>query len=241
MPKTVAQGRSKRAAPISFSVSRPERIVTIHSGVDIERYSGSKVNVAEKKRSLGLPSYGLVVGMVGWLLPIKGPMYLLKAMERVWENHRGVTLVFVGKGELEGQLRAEASRAGVSSKVDFLGWRDDVPEIMQVLDIFVLPSLNEGMGRVLVEAMAAGKPIIASRAGGIVDLVKDGENGLLIEPGDVDGLYLAIERLLNDREMRYDMGQRGKVIAREFSIERMLEKIEGLYSSLIHQLGDKRD
>ncbi len=238
---TIALTQAERNDYISYSIARPERIVTIHSGVDIERYSGAKVNVVEKKRSLGLAPDGLVVGTVGWLLPVKGPMYLLKAMERVWENHGEIKLIFVGKGGLEWQLRAEASRAGVSSKVGLLGWRDDVPEIMQILDVFVLPSLNEGMGRVLVEAMAAGKPIIASRAGGIVDLIKDGENGLLIEPGDVDGLYLAIERLLNDTKMRYDMGQRGKVIARGFSLERMLEKIEVLYSSLIHQLSNKPD
>lgn len=237
----VALTEAERNDYISLSVCSLEKIVTIHSGVDIEQYTGVKVDIEEKKVSLGLKPNGLVVGTVGWLLPIKGPMYLLKAMVRIWEKHPEVRLVFVGRGELEEQLRAEAFHAGVSRKVTFLGWRDDVPEIMQIVDVFVLPSLNEGMGRVLVEAMAAGKPIVASSVGGILDLVKDGENGLLIEPGDVDGLCFAIKRLLTDRKMRYDMGQMGKVTAREFSVEAMLEKIEALYASLLAQLGEKPD
>ena len=142
-------------------------------------------------------------------------------------------------GELEEELRAEASRSAVSDKVGFSGWRDDIPEIMQVLDIFVLPSLNEGMGRVLVEAMAAGKPIVASSVGGIPDLVKEGENGLLVKSGDYDGLHLAIKRLLIDKKLRYDMGQRGKAIAANFSVDNMLEKIDALYASLLAQSGEK--
>jgi len=235
----VALTETERNDYISFSVCKPEKIVTIHSGVDIEQYTGAKVNIEKKKVSLELEPGGLVVGAVGWLLPIKGPMYLLKAMERIWEDLPDVRLVFVGKGALEKQLRAEAFQAGVSQKVSFLGWRGDVPDIMQILDVVVLPSLNEGMGRVLVEAMAAGKPIVASSVGGILDLVKDGKNGLLVEPGDVDGLYFAIKKLLTDRKMRHNMGQRGKVMAKEFSMETMIEKIEVLYVSLLNQLDEK--
>ena len=121
---------------------------------------------------------------------------------------------------------------GVSEKVTFLGWRDDIPEIMQILDIFVLPSLNEGMGRVLVEAMAAGKPVVASRVGGIPDLVKQGHNGLLVQPRDVNGIAIAIERLLSNRQMMVDMGKTGRAMAQSYSVEEMVEKTDALYSSL---------
>jgi len=116
--------------------------------------------------------------------------------------------------------------------VAFLGWRDDIPEIMQIMDIFVLPSLNEGMGRVLVEAMAAGKPIVASSVGGIPDLVKHGQNGFLVEPGDVNGLFLAVRKLIIDKKMRDEMGRRGKTMAPNFGVQNMVEKTDALYSSL---------
>ena len=233
--RMVALSEGERTDYIRFSVSSPDKIVTIHSGVEIDRYMKAEVNVEEKRRSLGLNPNGLVVGTVGWLLPIKGPIHLLNAMAHIWRNHPEIRLVFVGKGELEGKLRAEASRMGVSERVTFLGWRDDIPEIMQILDIFVLPSLNEGMGRVLVEAMAAGRPVVASKVGGIPDLVEHKKNGFLVGPGDVNGTSLAIKRLLIDREMRDEMGRMGRAMAQNFTVKGMVEKIDALYSSLYQE------
>ncbi|MBW2114689.1 MAG: glycosyltransferase family 4 protein [Deltaproteobacteria bacterium] len=230
--RMVALTEAERNDYIEFSVSSPHKIVTIHSGVEIERYKTAKVNAREKKTSLGLNPQALIVGAVGWLLPIKGPLYLLKAMVQIWQSIPEPELIFVGKGELEDELRKEALKMGVADKVVFLGWRGDIPEIMQILDVLVLPSLNEGMGRVLVEAMAAGKPIVASRVGGIIDLVKNTKNGLLVEPGDVNGLSLAIRELLMDKKMRDEMGQRGRTMAHDFSVENMVEKIDALYSQL---------
>ena len=230
--RMIALTEGERNDYITFSVSRPDRIVTIHSGVEIDVYLNTKVNIEEKKRSLGLNPEGPVVGTVGWLLPIKGPMHLLKAMGSVWQDYPETTLAFVGKGDLKAELQAEALQMGASGRVKLLGWRDDIPEIMQILDVFVLPSLNEGMGRVLVEAMAAGKPVVASRVGGIPDLVKHGENGFLVEPGDENGLSAAIEKLLTDKTMRDQMGKKGRMMARAFSVENMVEKIDSLSASL---------
>jgi glycosyltransferase involved in cell wall biosynthesis len=231
--RIVALTEAERNDYIEFSVSKPHKIVTIHSGVEIARYMEAEVNARAKKIALGLNPESLAVGLVGWLLPIKGPMYLLKAMVQIWKSIPDPELVFVGKGELEGELREEALKAGVADKVAFLGWRGDVPEIMQILDILVLSSLNEGMGRVLVEAMAAGKPVVASRVGGILDLVKNQENGLLVEPGDVNGLSFAITRLLTDSKIRDKMGQKGRTMSHDFSVENMVVKIDALYFQLI--------
>ena len=232
--RMVALTEGERRDYVAFSVANPDKMVTIHSGVNIDQFMKVKRNGREKKRSLGLNTNGLVVGTIGWLLPIKGPMYLLKAMTEVWQTHPDIQLVYVGKGDLEKELKGEAYRTGVSDKVKFLGWRDDIPEIMQILDIFVLPSLNEGMGRVLVEAMASGKPIVASKVGGIPDLVKDGHNGFLVGPGDVNGLSLAIKKLIEDEQLRLKMGAKGKSMAPHFRVEKMVEKIDALYSSLCH-------
>ncbi len=231
--RMVALTEGERHDYVEWSVSGADKTLTIHSGVDIDQYTKVRVNIEEKKRSLGLNSNGLVVGTVGWLLPIKAPMHLLKAMAGVWQSRPEVSLVFVGKGELEEGLKAEAFHMGVSDKVTFLGWRDDVAEIIPIMDVFVLPSLNEGMGRVLVEAMAAAKPVVASSAGGIPDLIKDGQNGFLVEPGDVDGLHLAIEKLLDHKKIRDDMGRQGRAMAQDYSVEKMVEKLDTLYRALL--------
>jgi len=210
-----------------------DKIAQIHSGVNIEKFKQMPVSIVEKKRSLGLNQNGVIIGFIGWLLPIKGPMHLLKAMEDVWRDHDDTLLVFIGKGDLDIDLRAEALKISANGKINFLGWRNDIHEIMPIFDIFVLPSLNEGMGRVLVEAMAAGIPIVASKVGGIPDLVQHGENGLLVPPGDEKALAAGIRQLINDPQKAKKMGQRGRELCNQFSEKSMVEKIDLLYTELL--------
>ena len=219
---------------MEMSVCSTEKLVTIHSGVDLQQFLNANGNGLEKRRSLGLEQHEAVIGFVGWLLPIKGPDYLLKAMDYVWPEQPETTLVMVGKGDLDVDLRAEALRKNVNGKVKFLGWREDINELMPVFDMLVLPSLNEGMGRVLVEAMAAGKPVVASRAGGIPDLVQDGQTGYLVPPADEKALADAILKLLNDSDEAKLMGQRGKELCQRFSLQAMIEKLDDLYAGLIN-------
>jgi glycosyltransferase involved in cell wall biosynthesis len=215
-----------------LSVCPSEKLLKIHSGVDVAQYMKPNGNMVEKKRSLGLDQNEAVIGFVGWLLPIKGPVYLIKAMEYVWPEHPEASLIFVGKGHLDVDLRAQALRMEANGRVKFLGWREDINEIMPIFDILVLPSLNEGMGRVLVEAMAAGKPVVASRVGGIPDLVRHDETGYLVPPADEEALADGIKKLLDDPEKAWEMGQRGKEYCQQFSLEAMIEKLDDLYSSL---------
>jgi glycosyltransferase involved in cell wall biosynthesis len=233
--RLIALTQGEKNDYIALSVCGPQKIITIHSGVNLDHYLNVKVNVQRKRKSLGLKPEGLVVGTVGWLLTIKGPMYLLKAMEEVWKGCPETSLVYAGKGDLEEELRKEASRMGVSEKVWFLGWRDDIPEIMNILDIFVLPSLNEGMGRVLVEAMAAGRPVIASNVGGIPDLVYQGKNGLLVPPADPKALAREVEFLISNPDKRREMGDKGREIAMRFGTDSMVKKIDQLYLELLRE------
>jgi glycosyltransferase involved in cell wall biosynthesis len=159
-------------------------------------------------------------------------MQLLNAMKEVWYEHNDTNLVFIGKGDLDVDLRATALKINANGRVNFLGWRDDIDQIMPIFDILVLPSLNEGMGRVLVEAMAAGKPVVASNVGGIPDLVKHGYNGLLVPPGDQKALAAAIKELINDPEKARLMGQRGRDFCVHFSVEAMIEKLDALYMNV---------
>jgi glycosyltransferase involved in cell wall biosynthesis len=218
---------------INLSVCPTEKLLKIHSGVDIKKFMQANGNRVEKRRSLGLDQNEAVIGFVGWLLPIKGPKYLLKAMDDVWQVYQDASLVLVGKGDLDVDLRAEALKKNANGKVKFLGWREDIDEIMPLFDMLVLPSLNEGMGRVLVEAMAAGKPVVASRVGGIPDLVRDGVTGYLVPPADEKALANGIKKLLDDPAEAKQMGRRGQEHCRQFSLEAMIEKLDALYSELI--------
>jgi glycosyltransferase involved in cell wall biosynthesis len=215
-----------------LSVCPSEKLLKIHSGVDVALYMNANGNLVEKRRSLGLDQNGAVIGFVGWLLPIKGPEYLLKSMEHVWPDYPETALIFVGKGDLDLDLREQALQLTANGRVKFLGWREDISEIMPVFDMLVLPSLNEGMGRVLVEAMAAGKPVVASRVGGIPDLVRDGETGYLVPPADEKALADGIKKLLEDPGNAWEMGQRWKEYCQQFSLEAMIEKLDDLYTSL---------
>jgi glycosyltransferase involved in cell wall biosynthesis len=224
---------------LNSGVSTPSNTSVIHSGVDVHRFNEGAKERTKKRKELGIPPDSLVVGYVGWLIPIKGVTNLVNAMARVAEQHPKSLLVVVGKGDDKGEeemrLKEQVASLGLADRVRFLGWRSDVDEIMGCFDVFVLPSLNEGMGRVLVEAMAGGLPIVASRVGGIPDLVKNGQNGLLVPPKDASALEKAICDLFADKKKRKRMGKAGKKMCRQYSAEAMVGQIDNLYTELVEK------
>jgi glycosyltransferase involved in cell wall biosynthesis len=231
--RTVALTRGEKNDYIDMAVCPAEKLLTIHSGVDLQKFSPACEKKLQKKRALRLSAQATIIGFVGWLLPIKGPHCLLDAMEHIWSEHADASLVLVGKGDLEDELRHEVLRKHAAEKVRFLGWRPDIHEIMPLFDMLVLPSRNEGMGRVLVEAMAAGKPVIASDTGGIPDLVKHGVNGLLFPPGDEMKLAEHIEYLISNPGVAKQMGKVGRQMCRHFSLESMIRKLDRMYEDLL--------
>lgn len=231
--RTVALTRGEEQDYRDLKVGAADSLRIIHSGVPLERFSKARVPAREARKSLGLPPGAPVVGTVGWLLAIKGPATLLAAMGRVWEQHPEAFLVYVGQGPLKDGLAREAEGMGKAGKVLFTGWRKDVEKLLPAFDVFVLASENEGMGRAVVEAMAAGKPAVASRVGGLPDLVLDGETGVLVPPGDPGALADAVLVLLNDPERAAAMGQKARERASAFSLEAMLAKLDELYCELL--------
>jgi glycosyltransferase involved in cell wall biosynthesis len=225
---------------MDLEVMPPHKISVIPSGIDLSRFATARVDRLSKRRELGLPPAALAVGFVGWLLPIKGLSFLVRAMPGILVRHPESFLVVVGKGDEEVKLRSLAESLGLNGRVLFLGWRPDVDEILPCLDLLVLPSLNEGMGRVLVEAMAAGVAIVASRTGGVPDLVWDGQNGLLVSPADSRALERAIVELLEDEDERRRMAARGKRLCGQYSAESMVNQIRDLYAVLQERLWSSR-
>ncbi len=221
---------------VALSLAREDKMVTIHSGVDISAFAVDKIDTPAVKAGLGIPVERVVVGALGWLLPIKGPEVLFSAMERVWKDHPDTHLVYVGKGALEDRLRERAIRQGVTAKVHLLGWREDVAKLIHSMDIVVQPSFNEGMGRVIVEAMAAGKPVVGTAVGGITDLIEDDVNGFLVPVGDDTALAAAISRLAADPVMREEMGKAGAVRARQYDVAGMVRKVEALYRDVVSNM-----
>lgn len=221
---------------LQVGIAPERRFKVIHSGVDLrlfrpERFAGKEEAV---RRSLGIPPGLTVVGTAGRLTPIKGQETLLRAVAGLLRRGEKIRLLLLGEGEQHRDLETLADGLGIAEGVHFLGWRPDVARVMACLDIFCFPSLNEGMGKVLVEAMAMHKPIIASDVGGIRDLVRSGENGILVPPGDVAAWTGAIASLCQDPEMRRRLGAEGGRRAPLFSAERMIEEIERLYDVLLN-------
>jgi glycosyltransferase involved in cell wall biosynthesis len=163
----------------------------------------------------------------------KGIPYALEALRRIRSDLPRAHLVIAGDGEKAAELRRLASKLGVADRVCWLGWRGDAVDLMAAFDVFLLPSLHEGFGLVLLEAMSRRVPIIASNVGAIPEIVVDGETGILVEPRAADGLAKAMTRLLKDRALRKYMGLLGAARLEErFSVERMVSSTIAVYDRI---------
>lgn len=221
---------------VQYRIAAPDKFVTIPSGIVLSMFRSIQADPAVKRKELGLPTEGPVIGTVGRLVPIKGHEWLLKAAPRVLAEFPHATFVFLGEGPLLGQLQQLASGLGISSHVMFMGTRQDVPECLAAFDVFAFPSLNEGMGRALIEAMAVGLPAVATRVGGIPDVVADGETGLLVPARDEAALADALLKLLRDPARRQAYGQAARRSMDErFDVSAMVRAIDRLYDVVWHE------
>jgi glycosyltransferase involved in cell wall biosynthesis len=222
---------------LTVRIGAESKFILIHSGVDLSKFMDGSVESEKMKRALNITRDNFIVGTAGRLTPIKGHRFLIKAAKEIVARQPNVTFVFLGDGELRDSLEALANEMDLKESMRFLGWRNDVADVMSTFDVFVLPSINEGMGRVLVEAMILGKPVVAYDIGGIPDLVIHGDNGFLVPAGDVNGLSSRISELLTDSIKRKTMGERGRKRASYFSADEMVLKIDQLYRTLATEKG----
>jgi glycosyltransferase involved in cell wall biosynthesis len=206
-----------------------KKIRLIHSGIDLQK-------VDHQRRNTKLLRDALVIGTVAVLEERKGHRYLLQAAAALKKDGVRLKWRIAGDGQLRSDLRKIALELGLDEDVEFLGFVADIFDFLSAVDIFVLPSLYEGLGIAALEAMAAGKPVVASRVGGLVDSVVDSVTGFLVAPGDVDGLAGAIRKLIQDRALVAAMGMRGAERVREkFTMEQMAEKNEAYYYDLLRE------
>jgi glycosyltransferase involved in cell wall biosynthesis len=220
-----AIARSVDQGGLSFTAQKVDRV--IYCGVDLKRFV--PVDMVNAKRFLGLQG-NVVVGAVGRLIPRKGYDYLLRAMPDIKEVFSNVKIVLAGDGEEEENLRLLANELDVQENVVFLGNRKDIPDVLSSFDVFVLPSLSEGLGVVILEAFAAGKPVIASNVEGIPEMVIDEENGFLVPIKDSDALAERIITLLKDPLLASRMGKKGRRLVEEnFDINNKIREYESLY------------
>ena len=210
-----------------------DRIQVIHNGVE-EAPVADPAQAAQYKRDLGLPDDELVVGVVGNLYQVKGHTYLLDAVPQVLETCPKTTFLLIGRGELEVPLKTKAKTLGIEERVRFLGLRHDVPKLLAIMDVFAMPSLSEGLSIALLEAMAAGKPVVVTRVGGNPELVVEGETGYLVPAGEAAQLAKAILALLGDPSRAALFGARAKQLVEErFTLRLMADRYGALYQRAI--------
>lgn len=225
-------------AGLRYGIGRAGKYTRIFSAIDLDEYRDMAIDVAAKKRGLGLDPDLPVVGCVGRLSPQKAPEYFMRMAAEVLAQFPAVQFLYVGGGPLRLEMEALIQNLGLEGKVVLSGLRRDVPELMRVMDIFVLLSLWEGLPRVFSQAMASGLPVIASRVGGAAEIVQDGDNGFLVVPADFKTPAEKVLLLLRDEALRARMGRRGRErVYPDFCVKHMVRRLDDLYVELLNQKG----
>jgi len=217
-----------------------EKLRLIYNGIALPSGGGSAVR-DEVLKEFDLGRAGPILGVVGLKKERKGHRFLFQALPRILKEYPRLSLLVVGEGALRERLEVMTRRLDIDRHVRFTGFRDDIPRLMEAMDIVVLPSKNEGFGYVLAEAMSRSKPVVASRISSIPEVVEEGLTGLLVPPGDVSALGDALLDLLRDPRKARRMGLAGRRrVERHFSLERMLDEVERLFEEVIEKGGFRR-
>jgi len=210
----------------------PEAITTIYNGIDGDDFTrrGDRVEIAAE---LNISPTSKILGIVARLDPIKNHRCLIKAMKKVAVRFPDALLLVIGDGPMRTKLEELVSLEHLNGNIIFLGTRNDIPRLLSVLDIFVLSSLSEGLPLTILEAMAAGKPIVATDVGGIPEIIQGGSEGIIVPSNDPDVLADAISDLLRDDRKRIDMGAKARMKFEEkFTIQTMVKRYEELYEEI---------
>jgi glycosyltransferase involved in cell wall biosynthesis len=228
--KIICVSDHDRHLALRYGVAQPGKLIVIHNGVDPKPFLDANPVGVRTEFNLG---QNRVMTTVGRLAPPKDPLTLLTACRSVKGDF---VLLVVGDGELRSTVECSVSKGGSGHSVVLAGERVDVPEILAASDVFVLSSRKEGLPYTIIEAMVAGLPVVATCVGGVPELVEDGVTGFLVPPGDPAALAEALQKVLDDSELRHGMGHAGREKAlREFSLDDMLRKTRRVYEEVLQK------
>lgn len=248
-PKRLLQGLALRLAERTIVVAQtaveesrrnfllpPDRLVVLPNAIDLRRLEPPpRFDRTAKRQELGVAADTEVLCVIARLDPYKGHRYLLEAAAELAARRPAACSLLVGAGPEEPALRAQATRLGLEDRVRFLGVRPDVPELLAASDLFVLPSLNEGLSLAMLEAMALGVPVVATAVGGAADVLLGGETGWTVRPCDPAALARVIDQALRDPAEARARAARGReVVCREFSIETHVARLEAIYREVLN-------
>jgi L-malate glycosyltransferase len=231
-----------RILPVSYDIAHelaswygPERLVTIHNAVDMDKIESTR-SADDVRNEFGLDSNDRVIGTAGRMVPVKGYDLLLEAAAMMLDSQPSVRFLLAGDGPERTALERKCRDLHLDAKVQFIGFRDDITDIINCLDLFVMSSHHEGIPMVLLEAMALKKPVVCTSVGGIKEIVEDGISGLLVEPGDARRLAESCLSMLDDSELRMKLGTAArKRISDEFSTGMQKKRLMTVYGDLMER------
>ena len=224
---------------VELDVAPATRFAVVRLGIELDqRVSPGSNDRGETRRVLGIGERPFTVGWIGRMTGIKRTDDVLLAFKSLRERGIDARLCLVGDGPDRDQVERRAHELGVMRETLFLGYQEQVASFFAAFDVFILPSANEGTPVTAIEALAAGKPVVATRVGGIPDVVRDGEDGFLVAPGDVEALADRLAQLATDDALRERMGEGARARVRErYSVERLVDDVDRLYRSLLEAEG----
>jgi len=218
---------------IEYKVGKPRQYKVIENGIDCSLfYTASPEEKAEVKKKLGISPECITAGIAGRLVKLKGHEYYLKAMRKVIDKNSSVKGVIIGDGELKDELAETTKKLFLQNNIVFTGFRKDIPDILQAVDILVQPSVVEGFGITLIEAGASGIPAVGFRAGGIENIIIDGKTGFLADYLSADSLSEKILKLAENPSLREEMGKKARErVIKNYTVESMMNKLMELYGA----------
>jgi len=231
--KVVAVSGAVKDDIMKYDALKEDKLEVICNGVDIDRFS--KIDCSALKSELNIPPEVPVIGTVGRLTLQKGQKYLLESISQLKDKFPGIVLLVVGDGPLRAELERYAEKLGINNNVQFLGTRRDIPELLSAMDIFVLPSLWEGLVNALIEAMAAGKPVIATDIRPIREIIDSEDAGILVPPEDSGAIFGAVELLLRNKDIADKIAATAQErVFSSFNIENTILNYMELFNNILN-------
>jgi glycosyltransferase involved in cell wall biosynthesis len=236
--RLIAVGPEVRDDLVELDVAPYEKFCVIRLGIDLESRVLGADRRDEYRKLFGVPADRFVVGWIGRMTGIKRVSDVLLSFKRLLDHGVEATLCMVGDGPDREPAERQAKELGIAKHVLWVGYQRDVSPYYDLFDALVLPSANEGTPVVAIEALAASRPVVATRVGGVPDVVADGEDGFLVGVGDVQGIADALARLARDPALRRRMGERGReLVVPRYRVERLVDDVDRLYRELLTEQG----